>query len=34
VPRTSNVDRQSEMIWLALSILGAVCIVGWYRWAA
>jgi hypothetical protein len=35
VPRESNIDRQSQMIWLLLSILGAIlCLVGWYRWAA
>lgn len=35
MPRESNIDRQSQMIWLLLSILGAIlCLVGWYRWAA
>jgi hypothetical protein len=26
-------DRQSQLIWLLLAIVGAIlCGVGWYRW--
>ena len=29
-----SVDRQSQFLWVVLSILGALLmIVGWYRWA-
>jgi len=28
-----SVDRQSQLLWLILSILGAILgLVGWYRW--
>jgi hypothetical protein len=27
-------DRQSQLVWSALAVLGAILsIVGWYRWA-
>ena len=30
---TRTSDRQDLLLWLMLSIAGAIlCIVGWYRW--
>jgi hypothetical protein len=27
-------DSQSRLLWLLLTIVGAIlCVVGWYRWA-
>jgi hypothetical protein len=29
-----GVDRQSQLLWFILSIVGAILmLVGWYRWA-
>jgi hypothetical protein len=31
---TMTSDRQTQLLWAMLSIVGAIlCIVGWYRWA-
>ena len=32
--KTVTFDRQTQLLWTMLSIVGAVlAIVGWYRWA-
>ncbi len=33
MPEPRSVDRQEQLVWLLLVVLGAfLAIVGWYRW--